>query len=431
MRLIRWTSGAALMLSTLVPRASGQGANPCAGQTACTAVREFVATVSDFRTSVASYYHIVSVTMHVKNITTHPLILGYVSGSGLATDDRGNRYAVGAGGVRGIGEITGNTFDSKFTLQPGETGDARFEFSWRPASRSDLVGTSYEIDVTLRQIESVPGNQYRLGKESALHFKGFGQSAVAAGASGGAGAPTVAASTPVAVAAGGTSVSAGTPPAPAAGGDAGAVASGASAGASSGSAAGPAADAPAMTEGCAAKARCYASGPFLAELSRVTASGGTGGRSDHMLQLNIRFKNVSSQPIILAYREGSSTVVDNLGNRYAWGRPATHDQSFTGIGGVTGTNADPRFTLAPGASADATFGVRRFNTGNNPLGTSFNYDVVIEQLEILPGDRVRSKREYPVAFRDFAATAPSAAPSVNAAKSLRDIVDQLHKKTKP
>jgi hypothetical protein len=66
-------------------------------------------------------------------------------------------------------------------------------------------------------------------------------------------------------------------------------------------------------------------------------------------------RNVSSQPIILAYKATSDGATDNLGNRYYWGTAGTYDMSVTGIGKVEGRNADPQFVLAPGESRTATF----------------------------------------------------------------------------
>ena len=103
--LTHLAAAAAVFLMIGTPNAAtAQAPNPCAGQAACSEVATFVATVTDFRTSKVSYYTVVSATIKFKNKTNRPLILGYVGGSGTATDDQGHRYVVGsAAGVRGIG----------------------------------------------------------------------------------------------------------------------------------------------------------------------------------------------------------------------------------------------------------------------------------------------------------------------------------------
>lgn len=152
--------------------APGRPVSLCGGNVRCAEVTPFAATITDFRTSTAGSDRIVSITVRLQNKTANPLILGYLQGSGLILDDQGNRYGIyGNNGIRGIGQITGTTFDPKFVLQPGEASDARFEFGWRPAAANQIYGTVYDLDLALREIDPVTGNQYRLGKEHALKIR--------------------------------------------------------------------------------------------------------------------------------------------------------------------------------------------------------------------------------------------------------------------
>lgn len=368
---------------------AAQAPNPCAGQAACSEVGTFVATVTDFRTSKVSYYTIVSATVRFKNKLNRPLILGYVGGSGTATDDQGHRYEVtSANGVRGIGWITGNTFDSKFTLQPGEAADARIEMAWRPASRADIFGTSWVMEFAIREIDPLAGNQFRLGREHALSFRGFKEGWV---------------STTQAVAAS---------PAPAPAGAPAPVAV-------------PAAAPAEIPDPCAGNARCYNAGPFITEVRSLTPSA-AGGRH-HSLSVVLRISNISPTPIILGYKSTSSGATDNLGNRYVYGRPSTHDVSFKGIGLVTARAADPQFVLPPGQSRDASFSVIRFESLRKELGTAWSYEVVLTQLEILPSRQIREVRDHAVTFRDLTARA-SAAATLKSAKDLMDAVANRLKK---
>jgi hypothetical protein len=318
-----------------------------------------VATVTDFRTSKVSYYTVVSATVRFKNKTGRPLILGYVAGSGLATDDQGHRFVVrDADGVRGIGWISAKTFDPKFTLQAGESADAKFEMLWRPASRADIYGTSWVMDFSIREIDAIDGNRYRLGREHALSFRGFKE--------GWAPAATTVAAAPVP----------------------------------------PPADVPSNApippdrpDPCAGNTGCYNAGPFIAEVRSLTP-GAPGGRH-HGVDVVLRIRNISPQPIILGYKSTTSGATDNLGNRYVFGRPGTHDVSFKGIGLITGLAADPQFVLQPGQSRDAAFGVIRFNSGTRELGTAWSYDVMLTQLEILPSKQIREVRDYPVRFPEM------------------------------
>ncbi len=377
-------AAAAVLVATGISPAIAQTPSPCAGYAACSEVGTFVATVTDFRTSKVSYYTIVSATVRFKNKTNHTLILGYVGGSGISTDDQGHRYAVtSANGVRGIGWITGNTFDSKFTLQPGEFADARIEMSWRPASRADIFGTSWVMEFAIREIDPVAANQFRLGREHALQFRGFKDGWV----------PTVA-------------IAAAAPPPPPADAPAATPAP---------------APAPAPAESpdlCAGNTRCYNAGPFITEVRSMTPSA--SGRH-HIVSLVFRISNISSGPIILGYKSGTSVAIDDLGIRYA-------EIGFQGIGAVSARAADPQFVLQPGQSRDASFSVIRRNSYGKQVGTAWSYEGTLTQLEILPSRQVREVRDYVVTFKDLTAR-PSMAATLKSAKELMDAVTRrLQKK---
>jgi len=151
----------------------------CGGNPRCDQVSSFVATATDLRESViggaSDPTRVVGLTVRFRNTTVGPLILGYVLGSGVVTDDRGNRYTTGS--VRGLGVIGGGPIDAKFVLRAGQSGDARFEFMW--ASRGTIFGTRFVVELTVREIESLAGNQWRLGQEHSLHFRGFDEQGVA------------------------------------------------------------------------------------------------------------------------------------------------------------------------------------------------------------------------------------------------------------
>lgn len=376
-------TAASLLTAILLLPATGmraQATDACAGSAHCAAVTSFVATVTDFHNSTSGRTRIITATVRFLNRTDHPLILGYVQNSGIATDDQGNRYAVyGSNSVRGIGEITSNRFDPKFTLQPGEAADARFELTWSPGA-NDIFGTRFELALAVREIVPLTGNQFRLGREHALRFAGFSDATIA-----GAGS----ASSPVA--------------------------------ASQPAAASNGASAPGSA--CGAVAGCYDAGPFTARVVRFTGSRLADNTGDHMIDVTLRITNVSGKPLVLGYKANSGSIIDNLGNRYYWGTAGTVDNSATGIGTVTARSADPQFALAPGESRDASFRLRRFRTGRNALGTAFAYSLALEQLEILPGNQVRETREYSVSFDGLTEGSPNAA-----AEAVNDEVGKLGQK---
>lgn len=182
-----------------------------------------------------------------------------------------------------------------------------------------------------------------------------------------------------------------------------------------------------ITDPCAGLSRCVSSGPFTAQVTSLIAQGGPQDRH-HVLKLQLKLRNASTAPVILGYKSGSSAATDNLGNAYYYGRANTHDTSFSGIGLVTARQADPSFALRPGESRNATFTVTRFNSGGKQLGTAWAYDVVIDQLEVLPSQQIRTAAEHPLHFDDLATGMPSAnAAAPDLQKAVQDL-KQLFKR---
>lgn len=365
-----------LLTLLFIACAPAQAATPgCAPNTDCVETRSFTATVSGFRSSKQGSKRLLTATVRFVNKTSKPLTLGYVAQSGVALDNLGNRYEVPAtGAVRAMGEISGTNFDPKFTLPAGEGSDARFELSWEPGKAK--AGADFEMDLAIREITPTTGDQFKLGAEHALHFASLGSQANPA--------------QPVAAAA------------------------------------------PAAQDPCGGSPRCYNAGAFIAEVVQVQANAMTAGVRHHSVAFNIRFKNISDQPVILAYRSASSAGLDNFGNGFTWGRPGTHDTSVKGIGMVTGRTADTQFQLEPGKSRSATFNLIRFNAAP-PIGERWNYDVIIEEIEIQPGQVVKSVRQNSLNFTNLAPgtfTASAGPGTVDAEGVAGRMIDLLREKAR-
>jgi hypothetical protein len=144
----------------------------CGNSANCAESNDFAAMITNFRTSDLRGYKIIDVVVRFRNKTANPLVLGYVQGSGTAVDEKGNRYSVGGGnGVRGIGQVYGSTFDPKFALPAGGVGDAQFELMWYPGQQ--IYGFTFQLDLTVDEINSYEGNQHSLGGEFPLHYEGL------------------------------------------------------------------------------------------------------------------------------------------------------------------------------------------------------------------------------------------------------------------
>jgi len=143
----------------------------CPGVPFCEEVNDFAVTITDFRASLNAPTKVLTATLRFRNKCDHPITLGYIPGSGVGTDERGNRYTANDGDVRGIGLISGRGVDDKFVLQPGQQSDARFTYLW--GAGREIFGTTFEIELTVREIIPLENNQLKLGAESPLRFTGL------------------------------------------------------------------------------------------------------------------------------------------------------------------------------------------------------------------------------------------------------------------
>ncbi len=392
---------AALPASAQAP-APPRAALACTGKRFCEESASFAAIVRDFRFSTIESTRIVSATIKFLNKTNRPLVLGYLRSAGVAIDERGNRYILASTeSVRGMGEIAGRQFDPKFTLQPGQTADTRFEFAWRWNGRDILGQKAWDIELAVREANEVAPGQFQFGAETALNFRGVSQ-AIPAVSEAAPVVPSPATAAPAVTEA---------PAAPAAG-----------------LAAPAAAPVPVGTQpasnACAGKRNCFDAGVFAAEIQNATLTR-EGTYQDRVVRLNLRIRNASQQPLSLAYVAKSSVLTDNLGNRFFWGTAGTYDTSATGIGKVEARKADPQFTLAPGEARTATFTLRRRVAKTDPDGTGYSYSVSLAQLEVINAQQVRTLREHSVTFPEFSLTGGMGAAGASTSQSIRDLTNAI------
>jgi hypothetical protein len=185
--------GKQIVYAPAVPRARAAYSAPpkilireaCLGDPNCTEVPAFFAIVTDFRLNLVRDTRVITATVRLGNKQDRTMLMGYVMGSGMVVDERGNRYSVlGPRDVRVIGEYSmpamrldgAEQMGPRFSLDPGGLRDVRFEFALQPGNQD--FGTRYTIDLTMREIEAVTFNEWQLGKEFHLHFSGFTDSGI-------------------------------------------------------------------------------------------------------------------------------------------------------------------------------------------------------------------------------------------------------------
>ena len=344
-----------------------QAAGPsiCAAKPGCSEIPQMALAIEDFRITTAGTSRYAAVTLRVTNRSANPLTIGYVSGSGLVTDDRGNRYTL-SGPIRGMGEVNNSTFDPKFTLQPGESRDARFEFAWGQR-QNQIFGTQFSLDLATRDILPAGADQFQLGQERAWRFTGLrdmGDGGVAA-APAPVSKPAAGGSQPIRTAA----------------------------------------------DPCGVDSRCYFAGPFAAHVTQVTSSKGGGGYQ--FVKLNVKFTNLTAEPLILCYASRTAAGSDDRGNRFG----VREGAGVRGIGTCTAGTADPQFSLQPNQSREASFEYQTGIYGNTVLGTVWTAGFTATELELLAGNQVRSKNEYLVTFKDLTAGGAGAATPVQVASA--------------
>jgi hypothetical protein len=161
--------------------------------------------------------------------------------------------------------------------------------------------------------------------------------------------------------------------------------------------------------------QCFNAGPFAAAVTQMTMSQ---QGSWHVVRMNVQFQNTTNQPLIIAYRDGSMVMVDNLGNTYqaAGGYPG----AVQGMGIDRGNQTDSQFTLGPGQTGNVMFALARMRGNQSAIGSGFSYNFTIDELQAQNGAEAIPVRQYNMNFPTLtpgASSAGFAAPGVSPAGS--------------
>jgi hypothetical protein len=359
-----WRRAALLLAAAATLASLPARAADCTPGSACQETRQFSVTLTDFRVlQTGTANRPLSATLRLRNKTDAPLTLVYVDGTAAALDDQGQRYTMQntRSGLRGLGVATRREFDPRFTLAPGEAADARIEVT---AYIKGIYGTRFDLELAVREVQALPGDQHRLGRETLLRYTGLQD---------GAGTPAAAVAVPAAT------------PAP---------------GAQAATTAAPA-------DACQGLPHCVVNGPLAARVERLAAEAVKGNNQG--IVVTVALRNLSSAPMILTYKKDTGEMLDELGQRYTVDSRRKTD--VQGIPVSTRSSASSQFTLAPGESRRAQFRYTRF-VGKTRLGNSFTPALALEQYELLPSNQLRLVREVAL---DFGAVAAGGGPAGGAA----------------
>ena len=171
----------------------------------------------------------------------------------------------------------------------------------------------------------------------------------------------------------------------------------------------PAAAAPATggpissTDPCGGARTCYATGTFVADVTRVTTSRPSAGpvNATVVQRIDVRFRNISAKPLILAHRADSAKIVDNNGNEYGYWNWRVN---VTGIGFVGNSSVDTSFVLRPGESRNATFEQRFvYDSRQKVPGNVLTFDLGVDEVEPVSDQQVKTVRKHAVGFSGLSA----------------------------
>jgi hypothetical protein len=143
--------------------------------------------------------------------------------------------------------------------------------------------------------------------------------------------------------------------------------------------------------------QCFNAGPFAAAVTQMTMSQQGYW---HIIRMNLQFQNLTNESLIIAYREGSMVMVDNLGNTYqaAGGNPG----AVQGMGIDRGNQTDSQFVLGPGQTGNVMYSVARSRGNDSAIGTGFSYNFTIDELQAQNGAQAIAVRQYNLNFPSLA-----------------------------
>lgn len=150
-------------------------ADACAGKPHCDSNKLFTAEVIGLTGSiVGGRHHYVKMNVRFHNLTDHPIILAYVTGTSSGVDNLGNAYYYGRANTHdvstsGIGLLEGRKADTQFQLDPGESRNASFGIIRFEAARKP-IGNSFTYNMTIAELRKLQGTAVESAKQYTLNF---------------------------------------------------------------------------------------------------------------------------------------------------------------------------------------------------------------------------------------------------------------------
>jgi hypothetical protein len=154
---------------------------------------------------------------------------------------------------------------------------------------------------------------------------------------------------------------------------------------------------------CKKAVDCFDAGPYLVTVVDIIEGDIPGYRKARLVLV---FGNLTDKILVLAYRSGSSFMVDDFKNRYSCCQTdsSREDTSAIGIGIDRDGKIDPQFRLNPYASDTVSFDLWRHRPPEE-AASHYHFDLMIDEID----PSAKKILRHPVLFfRNLPAVAPEA-----------------------
>jgi serine/threonine protein kinase len=320
----------------------------------------------------------VKLTLTIRNTSDQPLSLAYRYASGRLTDDQGHRYENDQRGgesyVRGISRSEQGRANAEFVLTPGEARTIVIDNS-RNIPASEIIGVTYTYDLTLDELD-VQSGQGRVKQSHAISIDAIKESG-----------RTSALPAPRGTSAVGIQLE----------GD----------GAEESETDASAADEILPQDACGGAPTCYSSGSLVVKAVRAWPRVVHYTSSvERWVTVTLQVRNSGSQPMALAYKTATAQLTDNTGHRYENDR-RLGQQTVHGIGIITPQATNAQLMLAPMETRDIILDNSANIPGRDTIGTVYDYDIELIELEPLPARQFRQVRAHAVSLHDLRDAVPA------------------------
>jgi hypothetical protein len=154
---------------------------------------------------------------------------------------------------------------------------------------------------------------------------------------------------------------------------------------------------------CRSDVTCFDAGAYIVTVFDIIEADIPRYRK---ARLALRFENLTDETLVLAYRSGSSLMVDNFKSLYSCceTKSSKEDTSAIGIGVDREDKVNAQFRLKPRASDTVSFDLWRHRPPDD-AASYYHFDVMIDEIDPTGKTILR----HPVLFfRNLPAIAPEA-----------------------